>query len=202
MPASNRRGFTLLELLIGLAIATLIIAAAYTTLFSLNRAHEAASQGMEQRRILRSTLDMLRRELASLRYFPDDSRLRFVVEDKDYFGKPASTLTFSTLAAPTPAPVSDQLRVRYRIDTSQERLTLTKASRDQLLEGDDPKAYPLLDTLEGFLVECSDGNRWLRTWDTELTKSLPKLIRVTIRLHEGGQTVAYQATVKPRITSR
>ena len=202
MPASNRRGFTLLELLIGLAIATLIIAAAYATLFSLNRAHEAASQGMEQRRVLSSTLDMLRRELASLRYFPDDSRLRFVVEDRDYFGKPASTLTFSTLAAPTPAPVSDQLRVRYRIDTSQERLSLTKASRDLLLEGDDPKAYPLLDELEGFLVECSDGNRWLKTWDTELTKAVPKLIRVTIRLREGDQTVAYQATVKPRITSR
>lgn len=202
MTASNRRGFTLLELLIGLAIATLIIAAAYTTLFSLNRAHEAASQGMEQRRALCSTLDMFRRELASLRYFSDDKRLRFVVEDRDYFGKPASAITFSTLAAPSPAPVSDQLRVRYRIDTSQERLTLTKASQDLLLEGDDPKAYPLLDELEGFLVECSDGNRWLKTWDTELTKALPKLIRVTITLHEAGQTVAYQATVKPRITSR
>lgn len=202
MTVNNRRGFTLLELLIGLAIATLIIAAAYTTLFSLNRAHDAAAQGMEQRRVLRSTLDMLRRELASLRYFSDDTRLRFVVEDRDYFGKPASTLTFSTLAAPTPAPVSDQLRVRYRIDSSQERLTLTKASQDLLLEGDEPKAYPLLDELEGFLVECSDGNRWLKTWDTELTKALPKLIRVTITLREAGHTVAYQATVKPRITSR
>ncbi|ACD94997.1 type II secretion system protein GspJ [Trichlorobacter lovleyi] len=202
MTANNRRGFTLLELLIALAIATLVITAAYATLFSLNRAHEVASQGMEQRRVLRSTLDMLRRELASLRYFSDDSRLRFVVEDRDYFGKPASTLTFSTLAAPTPAPVSDQLRVRYRIDTSRERLSLTKASQDLLLEGDEPKAYPLLDELEGFLVECSDGNRWLKTWDTELTKAVPKLIRITIRLREGGQTVAYQATVKPRITSR
>ena len=202
MTVNNRRGFTLLELLIGLAIATLIIAAAYTTLFSLNRAQDAASQGMEQRRVLRSTLDMLRRELASLRYFPDDKRLRFVVEDRDYFGKPASTLTCSTLAAPTPAPVSDQLRVRYRIDSSQERLTLTKASQDLLLDGDEPKAYPLLDELEGFLVECSDGNRWLKTWDTELTKSVPKLIRVTITLREAGHTVAYQATVKPRITSR
>ncbi|WP_277057817.1 type II secretion system protein GspJ [Trichlorobacter lovleyi] len=202
MTANNRRGFTLLELLIALAIATLVITAAYATLFSLNRAHEAASQGMEQRRVLRSTLDMLRRELASLRYFSDDSRLRFVVEDRDYFGKPASTLTFSTLAAPSPAPVSDQLRVRYRIDTSRERLSLTKASQDLLLEGDEPKAYPLLDELEGFLVECSDGNRWLKTWDTELTKAVPKLIRITIRLREGGQTVAYQATVKPRITSR
>ena len=202
MPANNRRGFTLLELLIGLAIATMIITAAYATLFSLNRAHDTASQGMEQRRVLSSTLDMLRRELASLRYFSDDKRLRFVVEDRDYFGKPASTVTFSALAAPTLAPVSDQVRVRYRIDTSQERLTLTKASRDLLLEGDEPKAYPLLDHLEGFLVECSDGNRWLKTWDTELTKALPKLIRVTITLREGAQTVAYQATVKPRITSR
>ena len=202
MPASNRRGFTLLELLIGLAIATMIITAAYATLFSLNRAHDTASQGMEQRRVLSSTLDMLRRELASLRYFSDDKRLRFVVEDRDYFGKPASTVTFSALAAPTPAPVSDQLRVRYRIDTSQERLTLTKASRDLLLEEDEPKAYPLLDNLEGFLVECSDGSRWLKTWDTELTKALPKLIRVTITLREAGQTVTYQATVKPRITSR
>lgn len=142
MTANNRRGFTLLELLIALAIATLIITAAYVTLFSLNRAHEAASQGMEQRRVLSSTLDMFRRELASLRYFSDDSRLRFVVEDRDYFGKPASTLTFSTLAAPTPAPVSDQLRVRYRIDTSQERLTLTKQARIYCWKETTPRPIP------------------------------------------------------------
>jgi len=59
---SPNKGFTLLELLIALALLAILSAALYGTYFSLMRGREVATAGMESRRELRVTLDMLRRE--------------------------------------------------------------------------------------------------------------------------------------------
>ena len=93
-------GFTLLELLLALTLLTILTAALYGSYFSLFKGREAASEGMESRRELRTTLDLLRRELTGVLYRKNDKRFRFVVEDRDFYGKPASTLTFTTIAPP------------------------------------------------------------------------------------------------------
>ncbi len=201
MPANNRSGFTLLELLVALAVASLIVLAVTSTLFSLNRAYETASTGMEQRRALRSTLDLLRRELSATLYKNSDKQLRFQVEDRDYYGKPTSTLTFTTLAPPLEGETSDQVRVQYKTEALDKTITLTRASRDFFQQETTPlKAFPLLDSLEGFQVECHDGSKWVKSWDTALTNRLPKQVRVTLLLPDNGKTVSYQVTATPRIT--
>lgn len=201
MAASNRQGFTLLELLLALAITALVLAAAYTTLFSLSRAQEHAARGMEQRRALRNSLDLLRRELSSVLIKAGDQRFRFMVQDRDFYGKPASTMQYATLAPPSEGISSDLVRVRYQ--TTEEdggTLLLQRSSRGLFLSEEASSGYPLLSNLEGVLVECYDGSKWGKTWDTTLTPSLPKMIRVTITLLEGDRSVAYQVTATPRIT--
>lgn len=203
MAANNRFGFTLLELLVALAAASLIILAVTTTLFSLTRAHETASAQMDQRRALRNTLDLLRRELASTLYKSGDKLLRFQVEDRDYYGKPTSILTFTTLAPPLEGEVSDQIRVQYKTDVPDKVIRLTRASHD-FFQQENPalKAFPLLEHLEGFQVECSDGTTWVKSWDTTLTNRLPKQVRITLMLPENDKTVSYQVTATLRITSQ
>lgn len=205
MTVNSRSGFTLLELLVALAAASIIILAVTTTLFSLTRAHETASAEMNQRRSLRSTLDLLRRELSSTLYQSSDKLLRFQVEDRDYFGKPASILTFTTLAPPLEGEVSDQVRVHYKAEAELEEqsIRLTRSSRDFLQLDTVPlKAFPLLDSLEGFQIECYDGSTWLKSWDTTLTNRLPKQIRITLLLSDNNKTVTYQVTATPRINAQ
>lgn len=201
MPVSSKRGFTLLELLVGLAIASLIIAAAYTVFFSFQRSQDIAVSEMEQRRMLRSTLDLMRRELSSLRFRKDDQLLRFLVEDRDFFGKPASTISFATIAPPLEGPVSDQLLVQYRtIEAPQGALNLIRASREHFQESATRTEYPLLEQQEGFLVECFDGSTWRKSWDTALTPSLPQAIRVTVSIRDGARIVRHMLVARPRIT--
>ena len=112
--ATDRAGFTLLELLVALAIASVVLLTITGTLFSLNRAHDQVGDRMQQQRALRNSLDLLRRELSSMLYRADDKQLRLQVQDRDFYGKSASILSLATLAPPLDGEASDQLLVRYQ----------------------------------------------------------------------------------------
>ena len=102
----------------------ILSAALYGSYFTVLRARERASEGMEARRELGSTLDLIRREFAAAVYNRDDKRLRFVVEDRDNFGKPASTLELTTLTPPSGQGRKESgiSAVRYRLVEKDKQL--------------------------------------------------------------------------------
>lgn len=198
------RGFTLLEVLIALALLSLVAGALYGTFFSLTAGREAATAGMEARRELRSSLDLLRRELSGAFYNgrSGNKRLHFVVEDRDEYGKPASTLEFTAIAPPSPGSgSSDQILVRYQPLVTAGNMALTRQSRDLYREGEPPR-YPQMDELAGFLVECYDGGKWVKSWDTAINMGLPKAVRVTVSVKDGERTVDFSTIATPRITGQ
>jgi general secretion pathway protein J len=197
----SARGFTLLELLVAMALLVIVVGALYSTYFTLMQGRDRAVAGMESRRELRGTLDLLRREISSANYVTGDKKLHFVVEDRDSFGKPASNLDFTTLSPPLSGsqPQSDQVTVAYKSVAQDGKLTLMRQARD-IFYTSDPLAYPQMEELEGFLVECLSGDKWIKSWDTELNHSLPKSVRITIRVKEGEKTVDYVTIASPRIS--
>lgn len=197
-----------------LALLAIISAALYGTYFSLMRGRDAAQARMAERRELSTTLDQLRRELSAV-YFTaqpqgsspptgvdqQDTRLHFVVEDRDYFGKPASAVDFTALAPSRSGdpPASDQVRIRYRVMENDKKLRLMRLEKDRYVTVD-PLPYPQLEDMEGFLVECSpDGTKWVKTWDTAINHGLPRYVRVTIRVKEGENTVTLSAIATPMV---
>ncbi|KAF0219747.1 MAG: hypothetical protein FD174_1760 [Geobacteraceae bacterium] len=200
-------GFTLLEVLVAMVLLVILSGALYGTFFSLTRGRDAATAGMEARREVRTTLDMLRRELSSAWYVGNHKPpLHFVVEDRDSFGKPASTLDFTTLFPPRSdsIPSSDQVAVRYRVvekgkeNGKENRLELTREVKDIYLTAK-ATPYPQMEELEGFLVECYDRGKWVKSWDTAINTGLPTAVRVTIRLREGDNTVEFATIATPRV---
>lgn len=200
----GERGFTLLELLLALALFAAIAAALYGTWFAVQKGREAVVEGMDRRRALRDTLDMLRRELSSTISGYGTGRPVFVVEDRDSFGRPASRLAFAAIAPPASGdgPVSDQLSVEYGVSVSGDRLSLERAAKD-LHHIDKPFRYAVIDPIEGFLVECSpDGVKWVRSWDTAINMAMPKAVRVTFTVREGGAARDYSTIASLRIAGR
>lgn len=199
-PWSGRNGFTLLELLVALSLLVIIAAAVYGSYFSVIRGRDGATASMEALREITGTLELLRRETASALYKPDDNKLSFVVEDRDQFGKPASNLSFTTIGIVKSgaAPSSDQREVRYRTKEKEGNLLLARSEKE-LFFSFEPQLYPQMEQLEGFLVECYDGGKWVRSWDTALVRRLPEAVRFTISVKDGDRTVPYRAIVRPRL---
>jgi general secretion pathway protein J len=187
----------LLEVLVALALLVILSGALYGTYFSLMRGREMAVLKMEARRELSTTLDQLRRELSAAFYNTNNKRLHFVVEDRDFFGKPASTLDFTFIAPPSSSnlPTSDQVRAIYTAGEKDKKLILARQAQDLYMTANS-LPYPLMKELEGFLVECYDGNEWVRTWDTVLNNRLPKAVRVTLMVKEGEKTVNFSTITK------
>ncbi|GFE59468.1 type II secretion system protein GspJ [Geobacter sp. AOG2] len=204
---SRNKGFTLLEVLIAVVLLGILTAALYGSYFAVLKARERSAEGMEERRELGNTLDLLRREIDSALYTSSDKRLKFVVEDRDSFGQPASNLEVTTLAPPAPLvdgrKESGVIDVQYRMEEKEDKhLILTRREQDVLLESTDVSAYPQMERISSFLVECSsDGSKWVKSWDTALNGRLPKWVRVTVQVEENGSLVAFSVYATPRAGS-
>lgn len=207
----NNKGFTLIELLIALALLVILTGALYGTYFSVVAAREKGGVRMEERRELSSTLGKLHDELTSAFIIKASTsagasttattqRFHFVVEDRDSFGNPASLLQFTAVTPPriNPIPASDLMVVRYSVREKAEDqiLTLVREARDLYLDTKVASVpYPVMDQVQGFLVECWDGSKWVKTWDTALNSRLPNKVRVTITA-KGGEIFSTVATLR------
>jgi len=199
---SRNSGFTLLEVLIAVVLLGILSAALYGSYFGVLRARDRASSGMESRRELGATLDLIRREVSSAQFNRSDKRLRFVVEDRDSFGTQSSTLELTTLV-----PTAGQSRkesgiviVAYRIAEKNKKRILTRQERDLFSEEKSLLAYPQMEQISAFLVECYDGSKWVKSWDSAINGTLPKGVRVTVQIKDEGKTVEFSTLSTPRVS--
>ena len=199
---SRNSGFTLLEVLIAVSLLAILTAALYGSYFGVIRARESASNGMEARRELGATLDLIRREVSSALFNRTDKRLRFVVEDRDNFGSPSSTLELTTLAPPdvNSRRESGIAAVTYRLAEKGKVLTLRRQERDLFSEEGTSPAYPQMEQISSFLVECYDGSKWIKSWDTAINGTLPKSVRVTVTIEVEGKPVQFTMLSVPRVS--
>lgn len=199
---SRNRGFTLLELLIALVLLGILTTALYGSYFGVIRAREHASAGMESRRELGATLDLIRREITSALFNRTDKRLRFVVEDRDNFGASASALELTTLAPPAGQGRSESgiVAVTYRMAEKKSVRILTRQERDLFSEAVTSPAYPQMEQISSFLVECYDGSKWVKSWDSAINNTLPKQVRVTIQVADEGKPVEFSTLAFPRVS--
>ena len=191
-----------MEILIAVVLMSILAAALYGSYFSVVRSRDRAAEGMEARRELGVTLDLLRREIASSLYKKEDNnRLRFVVEDRDNFGKPASTLELTTILPPSNQLVrgSGISNVRYQIVEKDKQYILTRSERDIFSESTTVAAYPQMERISGFLVECYDGSKWVKSWNTSLNQSRPKMVRITVQFEEDGKPVEFSVLSTPQV---
>ncbi|EPX58577.1 General secretion pathway protein J [Cystobacter fuscus DSM 2262] len=214
MRRASRRGFTLLEIMIAVAITALMgamVSMAFQTGFN---AKEVVETEADHYRMLRAAMNRMAREIGSAyvsdRY--DGSRFRDQNDRPTNFIGESDSLTFSTFAHQrlyTDAKESDQAVVEYSLQTSTER---GANGRMDLMRRENPNIGDRMDRggttdvlFEGakkveFEYWDSERKEWEDEWDTRRTEKksiLPTRVRITlVALDENGKEVRYSTQTR------
>ena len=189
LPPPNRRSraFTLLELMVAIAIFALVVATIYSTWILIVRssvvAQMAAAQAQRERiaiRTIESSLMCVQSFQASMKYYS------FYVEN-------GSEPVFSfTARLPEVFPRNGKFgdfnvrRLTYSVEPGADQLkNLVLRQSPILMDMDeDEKSTPLVlaRNVKEFTVECWDTNKfeWATEWDN--TNAIPPLVRVSFTL--------------------
>jgi general secretion pathway protein J len=207
----GKRGFTLLEIIVAVAITAMIgatIAAAFTSGF---RAKELVESEAEQYRGIRTSLDRMVREIGAAfvsdRY--DQRRYRDQNDRPTNFIGARDRLLFTSLAHQrlySDAKESDQMVVEYTVRSSTKK---GAHGQQDLMRRENPNLYGedkmdrggaedvLLEDVKRieFSYWDSDLKDWVNEWDTrrlEKKSILPTRVRMTlIRADENGHEQRY-----------
>ena len=199
----TRKSFTLVEIMVAVAVFSIIIAAIYSTwilvLRSAKVGQEAAAQVQRQRiavRTIEDSLSCIQSFQASMQYYS------FIVQNGDQ-----PFLSF-TARLPDIFPRNGRFegfnlrRLTFTVEPGADNeKNLVLRQNPILMDMDsDEQAMPLVlaRNVKDFVVECWDTNAmdWAQEWDD--TNSIPTLVRVTLTL--GGNFSAGNGAPELAIT--
>lgn len=185
----NNSAFTLLEIMVAIAIFMFIVAAIYATWALVMKAtvvgQSAAAKAQRERvavRTIEDSLTCIQSFQASPQYYS------FVVDSSD---PQKSTLSF-TARLPEIFPRSGKFgvfslrRLNYRLEPGDKGFeNLVLRQNPVLMDMDeDEQKYPLVlaRDVKAFTVECWDTNQmdWVKEWDN--TNSIPPMVRIGLVL--------------------
>jgi general secretion pathway protein J len=180
----GERGFTLIEILLALAILAVILGMVYASFDQTSRLAAHVDEVSEEYRAARLALTKMSDEIMSTYAFEDDARTGFVGKDGlGPDGVDADTLAFTSRARPVPegVPASDENALDYHMEG--DRLMHVETLNPLGTGADNVQAFALAEGLSGFKLRYknpSDGT-WIDSWDPEAGASgLPSAVEITL----------------------
>jgi prepilin-type N-terminal cleavage/methylation domain-containing protein len=188
-PRNKHMGFTLLELLVALAIFSLVSAMAAGTFWSVTKAWNRGGEMLEQLHYGEFTMEQLVTALRGAAWFPSKpSAFGFWLEDS---GGKASWVTSGTAFLPPDSPWQNGLhRLSVTVDSVDGEQGLVVRAWPHVsedVEERDVEGWLVCPEVEKFSCEWYDfeNDDWSQDW--EETNSLPKLLRVTLTMKKRKQ---------------
>lgn len=187
-------GFTLLEVLIAVAIISVVLVAIYSTFILSHRAVEGMDESLLKNQESRKAIDILKRELDAAVYRGDNALTFLKIQDRDIYGKQAAQLTFTTFSPLLPG----LSRISYYIEEKDGTLSLFKKISSPY-STEEAEGIDIIEGLESFTVEARYNDAWVRTWDTDINKGIPDEIRISISIIMKGRAVTFFDVSQPKI---
>jgi general secretion pathway protein J len=189
-------GFTLVEILVAMAIFGLVLAAIYASWTAILRASKTGLEAAAQAQRERIAIHTIEDALTTARSFATDLRhYSFVAEN----GSEATLSFVARLPKSFPRGGKfgdlDVRRVTFSVESGQgsQRQLVLRQSPIMMEFDEDEKEHPLVlaKNVKDLLLEFwnADANEWVDEW--RQTNSLPKMVKVTLRLENPNQRYSY-----------
>ena len=198
----RRAAFTLLELLLAMAIVAIIAVSLFASLAIAFKARSSAMAAVEPARTATLAIDFIREDLLSA--MPPHGQLASAftgVDTTDDRGLPGDDLTFYTVAPAGPLHPqggNGEIRqVEYTVLTppnSSDHVLVRKVSNNLLATvTEDPDQEVICRNVAGFNLRYYDGSAWQDSWDsTTYSNTLPVAIELTLQIQKPGTTTPDQ----------
>ena len=174
----RRKGFTLLETVVALAVTVLVLTALYGALGRAATARTRATERAERMAASRTLLLRIAHEVeAAVGSSAPASPERFVVVAPGPGEPPWAELRFAT---------ADAMLVAYRVAAGEDRtgtLLRTATSRFTPADSGTPAAVAVLPRVVGFRVRCFDGAEWRTAWTVP---GLPRAVELAFAVDDGA----------------
>ncbi len=181
------RGFTLLEVLVAIALMAVLVVAVYGSFFSVIRGRDSIDGELDRYIEAGFFLDRFSREVRSAFFKRGNDITFFTGEEKGA----TSDVAFTTFTYPTVkenAPASDIMAVRYYMEENADGNILYREVWNPYT-GERFKAG-ILENIKGFEVGFFNGRDWTKAWETGLEGRLPEAVKVVVITERGEEISA------------
>ncbi len=204
---NNDSGFTLLELLLAVAIMSALLVGLYTAFFSVSGSQMRVESELEHTRQIRRFMDVVSTELRSSFYKKTNERTLFESEIFGRRGKELSSLGFTWFGYPIigkgRSPASELVAVRYYVEQgtgdgegASDTGVLFKARWNPYGEEKEGYAAMVLENVESFALSFFDGKQWVKGWDASRENKLPAAVKIELTLRDGESLQSFSSIVR------
>ncbi len=192
----HSKGFTLLEVLIAVAIMSGIVTVIYTSFSTAGRNVERAEVRRDQADLARTLVSKLSNDITNAYYNPSMTETIFygkksttVQDEQRYDGISLTTLT--NWRKPD-SKESDLWEVGYRFDEQPDKSTRVMVRNEKRELGRDQPPleggtdFIITDRIKGFRLRYFNGLTWDDAWDSRTLHALPKAVEIALELADGS----------------
>ncbi len=201
--APTQGAFTLIELILAIAVMAIVMIAINAVFFSAMRLRDSATRAVDESLPIQQTLATMRHDLqgamppTSQGVMSGDFRVGSITAIGT--GQPADIELFTTTGVMhEDEPWGDVQEVTYSLRVPQDRSASGKdlyrsVTRNILATvTPTPEDQWMMSGVDSLQFSCYDGSSWYDTWDSTVTTNVPSAVRVRIFLAGQGGVASVQ----------
>ncbi|MEZ9057374.1 type II secretion system minor pseudopilin GspJ [Vibrio pelagius] len=188
---SKTQGFTLIEVLVSIAIFATLSVAAYQVVNQIQRSNDVSIERSARLNALQRSLVILDNDFRQMaqrqfRTNGEEASSKLILMQEYLLDSDSIGVMFTRLGWHNPQqqfPRGEVTKVGYRI--KEETLERVWWRYPDTPTGQEGVVTPLLEGIEAFSLEFYNGSSWLEEWQTD--RALPQAVRLKLTLKDYGE---------------